>query len=231
MNKLRRNRSGKNTQNFHDKSIERLKNSKIISAMLILSIIYLGLSEIIKITNENKENLYGKNGLLKKNDTASSPKIPESDTAGKSKVQQFDMGNSRVDKSFNRLTIQRIIKRDTITFIRKDTVFMLDTSKTKSSNEKYSYGSDDLKEGKAFVDPLTNSTISIFSIQPDFTASAILDYPNGFNTIYFEKPDPIKVRPGDSWNNIYYHEKNYKLTISNINYTDKTFSIEIQENN
>jgi len=230
MNNLRRNKLEKDTQTFYDKSIKWFKNNKIFTAVLILLIIYTGISEIIKQTNENKEYLFGRNGLLKKGDTANSQKMPESDSVEKSKFLPLAIGNPQIGKSFNKQTIQRVIKYDTITLIRRDTVYLPDTSKIKLSNQKYSYRLDDLKEGKAFVDPLTNSTISIFRIQPDFTASAILDYPDGFNTIYFEKPDPIKVRPGDSWNNIYYHKKNYKLTIININYSDKNFSIEIQAN-
>lgn len=231
MNNLRQKRLGKKAPTSYDTSLKKIKDNKIVTPFLILFTIYVGMSQLIKITYENKENLYGEKGLLKKNDTASSPKMQESDTAEKSKIQAPAIESPGANRSFNKITIQRITKRDTITFIRRDTAYILDTSKPKSFSQKYSYRSDDLKEGKAFVDPLTNSTISIFSIQPDFTASAILDYPDGFYTISFEKPDPIKVRPGDSWNNIYYHEKNYKLTIVNIDFIDKTFSVEIQENN
>jgi hypothetical protein len=229
MKNLRRKRLGNSTLTSYDQYLERIKSNKLVKAVLILLIIYTGISEIIKKTNENKENLFGEKGLLKKNDTVSSPKIQESDTANKSNVKAI--GSPQANRSFNKITIQRLIKRDTITFVKKDTVYIIDTSKPNLFRQKYSYRLDDLKEGGAFVDPLTNSTISVYRIQSDFTASAILDYPDGFNTVYFEKPDPIKVRPGDSWNNIYYHKKNYKLTIVSIDFINKTFSVEIQENN
>lgn len=231
MNNSKRNKSEKEDLTRYDKSIKKFKNSKIFVAFLIILSIYGGVTEIIKKTYENKENLFGENGLLKKNDTVNSSQILESDTTQKLKIQLPVIGYTRMDKGFYKHPIHRIIKRDTIILMSRDTVYISDTSSPKPPNQKYSFRSDEIKEGKAFVDPLTNSTISIFRIQPDFTASAILDYPDGFNTIYFQKPDPIKVRPGDSWNNIYYHEKSYKLTIVNINNTDKTFSIEIQENN
>jgi hypothetical protein len=231
MKNLRRKRLGNSTLTSYDQYLERIKSNKLVKAVLILLIIYTGISEIIKKTNENKENLFGEKGLLKKNDTVSSPKIQESDTANKSNVKAPAIGSPQANRSFNKITIQRLIKRDTITFVKKDTVYIIDTSKPNLFRQKYSYRLDDLKEGGAFVDPLTNSTISVYRIQSDFTASAILDYPDGFNTVYFEKPDPIKVRPGDSWNNIYYHKKNYKLTIVSIDFINKTFSVEIQENN
>lgn len=228
MNNLKRKKLEKRPQASYDTSLNKIKDNKIVTSILILFIIYTGLSEIIKKTYENVENLYGEKGLLKKNDTANYLKILESDAAEIPKVQMPVIEDSQRDKSVNHLT-QRIIRRDTVTFIRRDTVYLLDTSMSKSLSQKYSFRQDELKEGRAFVDPLTNSTISIFRIQPDFTASAILDYPDGFNTIYFEKPDPVKVQPGDYWNDIYFHQKKYKMTIVKIDYLSKTFSVEIRK--
>jgi hypothetical protein len=231
MKKLRRKRLEKSTLTSYDQSLERIKSNKLVKAVLISLIIYTSISEVIKKTNENKENLFGERGLLKNNDTVCTPNIQKFDTAEKLHDQSSSVDSPQVNRSFYKINIQKSIIRDTVTFVKRDTVYIMDTSKPIFLNQKYSYRSNDLKEGSAFVDPLTNSTISVYKIQPDFTANAILDYPDGFNTIYFEKPDPIKVRPGDSWSNIYYHKKNYKLTIVDIDFIDKTFSIEIKENN
>jgi Txe/YoeB family toxin of Txe-Axe toxin-antitoxin module len=49
----------------YDKLISSFKNNKVIVGILIGFIIYGGLSNLIKLTKENKENLFGKDGLIK----------------------------------------------------------------------------------------------------------------------------------------------------------------------
>lgn len=49
----------------YDKLVERFKNNKIIAGILIGFLIYGGLSQLIQLTKDNKENLFGKDGLIK----------------------------------------------------------------------------------------------------------------------------------------------------------------------
>jgi len=179
--------------------------------------------------NETKENLFGTQGLFSPHDTV----VPQIPIAGNKDSVIYITMPTQSPKSINNQVVPKNeaprLKhvRDTILITQIDTVYIQDNYK----DGKYSYHIDNLHEGQTFVDPLTNSTVSIFNIQPDFTASAIMDYPNGFHTLYFEKPPPVKVRPGDSWTNVRYEHKTYKLTITNINYLSKIFSINISETN
>lgn len=49
---------------FYEKAIDKIKNNKIIAGILIGFLIYGGISETIKYTKENRENLFGTDGLL-----------------------------------------------------------------------------------------------------------------------------------------------------------------------
>ncbi|RYJ39306.1 hypothetical protein NU08_1614 [Flavobacterium anhuiense] len=49
-----------------EKISDKFKNNKLVTGVLIGFIIYGGISSIIKLTKENQDNLYGKDGLLNK---------------------------------------------------------------------------------------------------------------------------------------------------------------------
>lgn len=51
-------------KSFYEKAVEKIKNNRIITGILIGFLIYGGISEAIKNTKENKENLFGTDGLL-----------------------------------------------------------------------------------------------------------------------------------------------------------------------
>lgn len=214
-------------ETFYDKAIKWLKNRAVITILLIFIILYSGLTGLIKNTKENHDNLFGAGGLLTWNDTVQTK--PNLDTTVKvSMINDASKIHTKPPEITRRKLLTRII-RDTITILKSDTVFVTDTSI--KTSDKYFFKLSNLKEGEAFVDPLTNSSVSVFNIEEDFTASAILDYPNGFNTISFKEPPSVKVRPGDSWKNIYYNQKKYKMTITEINHSTKLFSAEIRQIN
>lgn len=214
----------KKEETFYDKVINRFKNNVLITILLVCVLLYSGITELIKNTKENHDNLFGENGLIKPEDSNRTP---------------FNFDSSKMNVYFDTVKVyvrsaainerKLIYKniRDTITVIKPDTVYITDTSVKK--DDKYFFRLNDLREGMTFLDPLTNSSISVFKISEDFTASAILDYPDGFYTIHFDKPEPVKVRPGDSWNNVHYNQKNYKMTITDINSSSKSFSVEIRQ--
>lgn len=69
----------------YDKAMSKIKNNKIIVGIIIGFLIYGGISEIIKRTKENKENLFGKDGLIN-NST-----VVKDSTDSKSNQNLYDM--------------------------------------------------------------------------------------------------------------------------------------------
>lgn len=51
-----------NPQSFYDKSVETIKSNKIVAIVLFLFVLYAGVSEVIKLTKENKEVIDSING-------------------------------------------------------------------------------------------------------------------------------------------------------------------------
>lgn len=49
---------------FYEKILDKIKNNKIYAGIIIGFLIYGGISETIKYTKENRENLFGNDGLL-----------------------------------------------------------------------------------------------------------------------------------------------------------------------
>ncbi|MFV8464170.1 hypothetical protein [Flavobacterium sp. LB1P62] len=49
---------------YFEKISDKFKNNKLVAGILIGFVIYGGISTIIKLTKENQDNLYGKDGLL-----------------------------------------------------------------------------------------------------------------------------------------------------------------------
>ncbi|KQX09885.1 hypothetical protein [Flavobacterium sp. Root420] len=45
------------SQSFYDKVVEKIKNNKVIAILLLIFALYAGVSEFIKLTRENKENI------------------------------------------------------------------------------------------------------------------------------------------------------------------------------
>lgn len=69
-------------KSFYEKTMEKIKNNKIIAGILIGFLIYGGISETIKYTKENRENLFGNDGLLnqKKKDSTTLNKNSQSES-------------------------------------------------------------------------------------------------------------------------------------------------------
>lgn len=51
-------------KSIYDKTLEKIKNNRIIAGILIGFLFYGGISETIKYTKENRENLFGNDGLI-----------------------------------------------------------------------------------------------------------------------------------------------------------------------
>lgn len=93
--------------------------------------------------------------------------------------------------------------------------------------KKYRY-SEKLKEAESFIDPLTNSTISIYNIQMSFKAMAKADYPDGFN-LKKVKSNPIEIYPGYTWSNVVFKERQFKIVVQKIDPLLDEFVVEIIE--
>lgn len=65
-------------KSIYEKILDKIKNNKIFAGIIIGFLIYGGISETIKYTKENRENLFGNDGLLnKKQDSKISDKNPQ----------------------------------------------------------------------------------------------------------------------------------------------------------
>jgi hypothetical protein len=227
MGKAKITKTSAGSQTVYDRCLEWFKNKVLVVIVLLMAVLYSGVSELIKSTRENRENLFGKEGLLTKNTTLDTLKFQKSDAADKIRPLSFKVRDPcYVTGKRNGHSRPPVV--DTIFLKRIDTIF-IDTLKAHNIVKKYFFRLDSLVEGQTFVDPLTSSSIAIFSIQPCFEAKAILNYPNGFYTLSADTPEQIKVRPGQSWDDIIYEQKRFKMTIQDINYPKKLFSISISE--
>lgn len=72
---------------LYEKILDKMKNNRIVTGILIGFLIYGGISETIKYTKENRENLFGKDGLLhqKQKDSTTSNKNPKTLVLNKTK--------------------------------------------------------------------------------------------------------------------------------------------------
>lgn len=216
-------RKEKTDETFYDKTIRRFKSSVPVALFLLLLIIYTGVTEVIKNTKENRDNLFGKEGLFKKQDSAIVA-VAITDSVKKDSIHQDSVADRKRIPREKDIRIRVI--RDTILVRKSDTVFIIDSVSKKDEN--YSFRLNNLREGQTFSDPLTGSSISIFDISDKFQAKAILDYPDGFYGLETDNP-AVTVRPGDSWNNIFYDKRSFKMTILDIDHASKSFSVEIRQ--
>ncbi|NMM50764.1 hypothetical protein [Marinigracilibium pacificum] len=129
---------------------------------------------------------------------------------------------------------ERVIKEKEATIdslrllLEKPTTSKTTETNNKSHKKKYRY-SEKLKEGESFIDPLTNSTVSIYKIEMDYSAKAKVDYPNGFNTTKV-KSESIDVSPGFTWTDVRFENRQFKIVIQKIDPLFDEFVIEIIEN-
>lgn len=83
----------------YDKVITKLKNNKIVVGILIGLLIYGGFSQIIQLTKDNKENLFGKDGLIKtdsiqgKNSSENNEKTKVIDTV-KNEIKKMEIDST-----------------------------------------------------------------------------------------------------------------------------------------
>ncbi len=66
--------SNSKKESLYDNVLNKLKNNKMVVGILIGILIYGGISSIIKNTKENYDNLYGKDGMIKKENNNSANK-------------------------------------------------------------------------------------------------------------------------------------------------------------
>ena len=85
----------------------------------------------------------------------------------------------------------------------------------------YAYESRELKQGQAFVDPLTGASIGVSDINADYQARASVTLPGRDTQI-------VSASPGQTWK-FDYHDKKFILTLTKVIWLTNSFQVSVRE--